>query len=226
MRIRMTLKGERLTVQVETVGRTLAKATASAVAAATEGAKLELRKQLASRGDRMNRLKNAIRSQVYPKPPRYSTKAAGSIYAAGDQADRMFVAFSNGPLVTPKGKALAIPLHNYRGVDRMLLGPRSSFFANRTVFIRRSNLKVGGNKVVGLLAIPGTGRAGSIRKQRNTPRRKALSAQIEDNLVPVFLLVSAVQIPKLLTPETVIEKWTGRIPDLIAQATRMLSDGS
>jgi len=222
----MSLSGPGLTVQVETAGRALAKATSAAVHAATEGAKLDLRKQLASRGGRMDRLKNAIRSATYPKPPRYSAKAAGTVYAAGDSADRMFTAFSTGAVITPKGgKALAIPLHNYRGVDRQLLGPRSSFFANRLVFIPRSNLKTGGNKVVGIYAMQGAGRAGSIRKQRNTPRRKALSAQIEGGLVPVFMLVSMAKLPKLLSPETIMAKWVGNIPDLIAQAARMLDDG-
>jgi hypothetical protein len=226
MRIRMSLSGPRLTVQLETAGRTWAKATSAAVHAATEGAKLELRKQLASRGGRMSRLRGAIRSATYPKPPRYSAKAAGTVYAAGDSADRMFTAFSTGPVVTPKGgKALAIPLHNYRGVDRQLLGPKSSFFAGRIIFIPRSNLKTGGNKVVGIYAMKATGRPGSIRKQRNTPRRKSLSAQIDGGLVPVFMLVSSAQMPKLLSPETIMAKWAGQIPDLIAQAARMLDNG-
>lgn len=220
MRIKMTVRGERLSVQFETAGRTLAKTTAAAVAAATEGAKLELRKQLSSRGGRMERLKNAIRSEVFPKPPRYSSKAAGLIYAAGDQADRMFIAFSTGPLITPQGKALAIPLHNYRGVDRRLLGPESSFFRGRLVFIPRRRGAAG--NYVGIYAMRGSSRAGTLRKQRNSARRKGLSAQIDGDLVPVFVLLRAVQMPKLLHPDAVIEKWTGRIPDLIAEAARML----
>ena len=38
--------------------------------------------------------------------------------------------------------------------------------------------------------------------------------------VPVFLLISAVKLPKLLSPEQVVAKWAARIPDLIAAATK------
>lgn len=221
--ITIKASGEGPVAWTERIGRGFARAVSVAVAGATEGAKLELRKQLDTRGGRMNRLKGAIRSDVFPRAPRYSPNAVGSIYAAGDAADRMFTAFSTGPVITPtKGKALAIPLHNYRDVRGALLGPTSSFFAKRLEFIPQRNLRVGGSKVLGLFAMKAAGRPSQIRRQRNTPRRKALSSRIDGGLVPVFLLISAVKLPKLLSPEQVVAKWAARIPDLIAAATKEL----
>lgn len=219
--IRITTSGETLPTQAERAGRTLARAITAAVVGATEGAKLELRRQLETRGDRLGRLRGAIRGTVYPRPPRYSPGAVGMIHASGEDTERMFIAFSTGPVIVPKrGKALAIPLHNYRDVNGRLLGPRSSFFARRTGFIPRSRLKAGGNKLLGVLAMRVGGRPASIRRQRNTPRRRALSQQLDANLVPVFLLVRQAQMPRLLTPDAVVAKWTGMIPQLIEQSLR------
>lgn len=219
--IRITTSGETLPIQAERAGRTLARAITAAVVGATEGAKLELRRQLETRGDRLGRLRGAIRGTVYPRPPRYSPSAVGMIHASGEDTERMFVAFSTGPVIVPKrGKALAIPLHNYRDINGRLLGPRSSFFANRLTYISRSKLKVHGTKVVGLMAMRVGGRASSIRRQRNAPRRRGLSRQIEADLVPVFLLVDRAHMPKLLTPDAVVGKWAGMIPQLIEQNLR------
>lgn len=220
MKIKFRLGGEGPGAWTERIGRAHAKAVSIAVAGATEGAKLELRKQLDSRGGRLTRLRGAIRSEVFPRPPRYSQRAAGTIYAAGDAADRMFTAFSEAPVITSKGKALVIPLHNYRDIRGALLGPQSSFFAGRMEFIPQRNLKVGGRNVVGIYAMKASGRASLARRQRNAARRKALSSRIDDGLVPMFLLVKAVRMPRLLRPDEVLAKWTARIPDLIAAANK------
>lgn len=221
IRIKLSLTGQGPVARTERAGRAWAKATTVAIAGATEGAKLALRKQLDARGGRMKRLRGAIRGDVHPRPPRYSPDAAGTIYAAGDAAERMFSAFSAGPVVTPrKGKALAIPLHNYRDIRGTLLGPRSSFFAGRLEYIPRRHLDTHGPAVIGIFAMRASGRPSQIRRQRNTPGRKGLSDQIDAGLVPVFVLVSSARLPKLLSPETIIAEWTGRIPDMIQAALR------
>jgi hypothetical protein len=217
--IRMALIGDPVSRQIKDTQDALAKAVSAAVAGATEGVKLELRRQLDNSNGRFNRFRNAIQSSVYPRAPRASMRAAGTVYAAGEAADRAFAAFSTGAVVLPKGgKALAIPLHGYRGADGRLLPPTSSFFAGRLHFIPVQS----GAKIVGIYATPATGRAGAVRKQRGTVRRRFASSKIEERWVPQFLLVRHAKLPKLLSPEAAMEKWAGQVPALIDGAMALV----
>lgn len=206
--------------QIERQTRAFAQAVTAAMAGAAEGVKTDLRRQLVAGGSRrMQRLSTAIRVEVFPRPPRYSPKAAATVYAKGADAERYFAAFTTGAYITARrGSALAIPLHNFRGVDGRLLGPRSSFFSGRLKFIPA---KQRGGTDVGVLAIPATGTASQRRRQRNTAGRRAISKTIDGDLVPVFILVRAVRLPKLLSPAETVEKWGRQIPGLIQQALRV-----
>lgn len=218
MKVSFSFFGPSLPDQVDAEARRFAKAITAAFAGAAEGVKTDLRRQLVAGGSkRMQRLSTAIRVEVFPRPPRYSPRAAALVYAKGADAERYFAAFTTGPYITAhRGSALAIPLHNFRGIDGRLLGPRSSFFANRIQFIPA---KARGGTNVGVLAIPATGTASQRRRQRNTAARRAISRTLaDDNLVPVFVLVRAVRLPKLLTPEETVNRWGKQIPDLIRQA--------
>lgn len=220
MKITASFFGPDPTQQIERQTRAFAQAVSAAMAGAAEGVKTDLRRQLTAGGSkRMQRLSGAIRVDVFPRPPRYSPRAAATVYAKGADAERYFAAFSTGPYITAsRGRALAIPLHNFRGVDGRLLGPRSSFFANRLKFIPSKNR---GGVNVGILAIPATGTASQRRRQRNTAGRRAIAKSIDADLVPVFVLVHAVRLPKLLSPAETVEKWGRQIPGLIQQALRL-----
>ena len=222
IRVKATITGS-LPEQADDMGRKMARAVAIAVAGAAEGAKQDLRGQLA--GANFSRFRRAIQGATYPKPPRYSMKAAGTVFAAGDSAERAFSAFSEGAVVLPnKAKALAIPLHHFRGVDRKLLGPRSSFFAGRLKFIPSRMRSTA--TMVGILALPDESAGKRRGRGRGTDSRRR--AEIADTLVgrwkPMFILVRAVRLPKLLSPEQTMERWAGQLPALTEQALLLMRD--
>lgn len=226
--IRMRAEGTPPSVQLEAYGRRLAKATSIAMAGAIEGAKEDLRRQAAGyvgrfgKG-RMGSVANAIRGQVYPAAPRFSLTPAGVVYANGKSADRIFSAFATGPIITPrKGKVLAIPLHQYRDINRDLLGPKSSYWGGRLEYIPLDPPRGG---VVGILAIPrDTTRKSVVRRERNTRNRKAVSARLADHMVPQFLLVRQVRHPKVLSPREVMGAWAERLPGMIETAMAQLRE--
>lgn len=192
------------------------RAVTVAVSAAAEGVKLDLRGQLAKR-PAMDRFRNAIQSRTWPKPPRYSADAAGTVFAAGDSADRAFSAFATGLVVTPnRAKALAIPLHNFRGIDRKLLGPKSSYFAGRLHFIPASRRAA--STEVGILATKAAGRPSEIRKQLKAKGRAAIAEGLVGEWIPQFILVRSARLPKLLSLEDTAQKWADQLPTLLNDA--------
>lgn len=222
MRVRFSSSGTSLRAQADGMRRDLSRAVTAAVAAAADGAKEEMRRQLAGYAGafgkgRMGRVQNAIRAQAYPTPPRHSLDAAGRVFARGAQAERIFAAFAEGPRIVPRGgRALAIPLHQHRDINGGLLGPRSSFWAGRLKFIPS---KERGGLTVGVLAIERMGaRRGQLRRERGTRNRAAISARLDSFQVPQFILVRAVRHPKLLSPEATMQRWAAQVPGLIAQA--------
>lgn len=222
MRIGFFSSGTSLRAQADGMGRDLARAVTSAVAAAIEGAKEEMRRDLAGytgafgKG-RMGRVQNAIRGAVFPAPPKYSMRAAGRVFAKGEQAERIFAAFAAGPVITPaRQRALAIPLHQHRDVNGALLGPRSSYWGTRLEFIPNWRRR---GTAIGILATKAERtRRGKLRKVRGTANRARVSGNLSADLVPQFVLVRAVRHPKLLSPEATMAKWAAEVPRLIGQA--------
>lgn len=228
MRIGFSLSGPSIRAQADELGRTLAKAVTVAVAAATDGAKEEMRRQVGGYAGafgkgRMGRVQNAIRAETFPRPPRYSPAAAGRVFAKGEQAERIFSAFSTGPYITPRrARALAIPLHQFRDINGKLLGPTSSYWGGRLVYVPSRGRR---GVSVGVLALPIGGTASKQRRQRNTKARRAISAALDRKLAPQFILVKSVQHPKLLTPEATMQRWSREVPALITQALSRLNAG-
>ncbi|MCW3477366.1 DUF6441 family protein [Limobrevibacterium gyesilva] len=226
---RITRSGGDLATAIGAVGTTLSKAVAVGVAAAAEGAKTDLRKQLQGSGYRFGRAVNAVRSTVYPRPPAHSPSAAATVFAAGDSADRFLSAFATGAVVTPKrGRALAIPLHDFRGFDRRLVGPNSSFWGGRLIFIpaagydrAASGTSLGGAKI-GILASKIDAYSTGARWSRNSRARRSFSRQLASSLIPQFLLVSVARMPKILSLDDVLNTWADRMPDLAARAAEIL----
>lgn len=222
MRISFSTSGMSLRAQADGMGRDLARAVTAAVAAATEGAKEEMRRQLAGyvgafgKG-RMGRVQNAIRAAIFPAPPKYSMRAAGRVFARGEQAERIFTAFAVGPVITPtRARALAIPLHQHRDVNGALVGPRSSYWGDRLRFIPAHDRR---GLTVGVLAVPAQRtRRGRVRKVRNTVNRARIARHLDGDMIPQFVLVRSVRHPKLLSPEATMAKWAAEVPRLIGQA--------
>ena len=201
------------------LGDIMGQAVTAGIAGAVEGAKQDLRRQFQA-GTIAGRAANAIRSAVYPKSPQFSPSAAGTVFAAGDSADRFFGAFASGVTVVPhKGRALAIPLHNFRGFDRKLIGPNSSFWGGKLVFIPSKHR---GQGTIGILASKADQFSSGPRWSRGSRRRRAASKGVEANLIPQFILVAVARLPKLLSPEETMANWHNRLGDLVAQAAEVL----
>lgn len=222
MRIRMSTSGPTLRVQADGMRNGLSKAVAIAIAGAAEGAKEEMRRDLAAyRGafgrGRMGRVVNAIQAKIFPKPPRHSLSAAAIIYARGEQAQRIMTAFAEGPTIRAKsGGALAIPLHQHRGVDGQLIGPRSSYWGKSLTFIPSGER---GGVVLGILAQERRGgRPSERRRERNSTNRKRFSDRLDFFQVPQFILVKAVKHPRVLNPTATTARWAARVPGLVQQA--------
>lgn len=216
--IRVTERGTPVAEQFGIARDDMRRAATIAIAGATEGAKLELRKQLKGSNGRFDRMANAIQARVFPKAPRSSFSAAGSVYSAGDAADRAFAAFSTGVVVTPvHARALAIPLHGARDNRGRLFGPNSSFFRGRLQYIPPRRRGTG--LVVGILATPDPN--GQRKQKRKLDGRRAeVADHMPGGWVPQFILVRSARLPKLMSPEEVLEKWGAAIPGLIDQNLR------
>lgn len=223
---RFTLVGDEdgFNAQLDRMGRNLARAITIAVDGAANGLKEDLRRQLRSAGN-FRRFAFAIRTSTYPNPRRsYSPDAVGTVWAAGKtiRADglatvgEIFDAFSNGVVVGPKNaKSLAIPLHEFRGANGRRLGPNSSFFRGRLFYVpSKSN-----NKVIGILA---TKSERNVRRSKLNNMRTSIGKSVGKDLVAQFLLVKSARIPKLMTPDTLAERWANQIPSLIESALVMI----
>jgi len=224
------MKGGSVFLEVKKVSEVMAQAVSAGMAGAGEGAKQELRKQLRATSTRFasGRAVNAIRSAVYPSPPRYSGNAAFTVFAAGDSADRFLSAFAKGPLIVPKReRALAIPLHNLRqgrdyGQNRTetFRGPKDPFWGGKLIYLPAHNAPPG---TIGYLCLPrerGVGRGR--RRIKRLPGVKALAPDLARELTPVFVLVSAAHMPRLLSFDETMVRWANRIPSLIRDAADML----
>lgn len=221
--IRMSLSGTSLADQAALMQTLLGQATSAAMAGAVEGAKQDLRRQMSNSGYQFGRAVNALRGEVYPKAPRWSHDPAGTVYAAGDSADRFLSAFATGAVITPnKKRALAVPLHDFRGWDRRLIGPKSSFWGGKLIFLPSRNLATS----IGILASERDKFATGRRFSNNTPLRRYHAAGLSDadrnRLIPQFVLLAWVQAPNLLTPDETLNAWSDRLPDLIADALSIL----
>lgn len=221
---RFEVRGDSPSRQFGDYTRRLAKATTAAVAGATEGLKIDLRKQLWSHGG-FGRFPNAIRSKVFPGRGRYSRRAAGSITAGGKTVrndgyatvEAILGAFTVGAVIKPKnGRALAIPLHKFRDFNGRLIGPESPFFKGRLFFIpTKGRLK--DSTRIGILAVSAT------EKLRASKRQRAFGRSVTNNkMIPQFVVVRATKLPKLLTPDALLDRWGAKLAGLIDQALTRL----
>ncbi len=221
MRVRATgsLPGKR---DFDDLTQKLRIAVTAGVTGAAAGLQTDLRQTLGRLGPQWRKLGNAVRVQVYPKN-RPSRAAAALIYANGERAAKALQAHDDGATIRSRsGKALAIPLHNYRGPKREKLGPQSSFFRGRLVFIPSKDR---GGLEIGVLAMPATGTASAQRRQRNTKGRKAISERISKDLVPMFLLIRQVVLRSKFDGKALAQKWGEDVPALIAVQAKRLGIG-
>lgn len=231
MKLNFSRTGGSIADATKRLSETMARAVSAGMAGAAEGAKQDLRKQLRATSTRFasGRAVNAIRSAVYPNPPRFSGKAAFTVFAAGDSADRFLSAFDKGAVVFSKHKqALAVPLHNLRtgtnylaGETNRFRGPKDPFWGGKLVYLPARNAPPG---TIGYLCIPRSEGVGKGRRKLRGPKgaRVNVQAQAARELIPVFVLIAEAKLPKLLSFQETMDRWAGRLPDLIRSAADIL----
>jgi hypothetical protein len=188
------------------------RAVQAGVAAATRAAQIQMRQQASAAG-LGDRLPNAIRSDVWPKREA-SFGAAGSIYANGRRADEILSAFAQGALIRSKaGFFLAIPTaeagRGPRG-KRITPGLWERQHGQRLRFVYRR----GAPSLLVAERRARTGRRGGFAEPSGRTRRTGTGL----TTVVMFVLVSQVQLRKLLSPDRIVAQWTDRIPGLIERA--------
>lgn len=188
-------------------------AVQSAVTAAAEGLKNELRDAVSAAG-LGDRLGNAIGANVYPRG-KYSLNAAGYVFPRGKKAAAIFDSFNAGSVITAhKGRYLAIPTKDAgRGYHFMKATPQE--FQDRTgIRLRLVRFKKG------TLALVGDAIAG--RNGRGFRRASAGRLAQGRRAAPIvfFILVPVARMPHRLNFEAIAASWSDRIPDLIAAANQ------
>lgn len=191
-----------------------AAAVTTAVAAATEGAKTELRRQIEASG-LGTRFGNMVGSKVFPVG-RPSLKAAGTLFARGPRADLLLGAHGADSIIRGKdGTYLAIPTE---AAGR--LTPRE--FERRTgarlhlIYRRgRPSLLVAHGMTPGRAAAK-RGFAQTRGFRLATPKRMKSGRGTVD--VIAFVLVPQVRLRQRYDAAAIVRRWADRVPELIARA--------
>jgi hypothetical protein len=173
------------------------------------------------------RLANAVRYDVWPRPPRFSLRAAARVTT---NADEIFEAFETGAVITGKaGNWLAIPTKDTprsrttrRGGTRGGRGKASP--AEVEEMFNRDLVAVRLRTGTMALIMPNVIRAKNRRGwRRDTQRRLAQGRNPE--AVTMFILVPLARMPRLLSLEQIAvsaDAWfQGEVNALLAGASRV-----
>jgi hypothetical protein len=184
----------------------------AAVKEATDGAKMDMRGQVARAGY-SRRLQNTWRGVVFPKPPKMSVNPAGVLYT---KARKIFEGLEYGSTIRSQdGYYLAIPTENApKRIYRKRVTPTlwEDRYGEQLRFVYNRNgpaLLVAENRRASYSRK--TGQLRGFRKASKTALRtgKGLTS------VVMFILVPVVRLKKKLSLFDTAEKWQRRMPDLI-----------
>lgn len=155
-----------------------------------------------------NRLAGAVQAITYPRPPRYSMRAAGEIVVSGRVAP-IIQAFEEGAVITPKGKYLAVPTP----AVSMGFRQRPTVRQVEARYVQKLEYRVIGGRPCLVLPLARLGRTGRLRAAsgRQIARGRAQA-------VVAFWLVPSVTITKRLDLRGVARAWMRRLPGLIDRA--------
>ncbi|MEA1674106.1 DUF6441 family protein [Nitrospirillum sp. BR 11163] len=202
---------------MEDAKRQLRRAVRAGVAAATDGMKQEVRRQVRAAG-LSDRVANAVRSKVYPSGP--SARAAGYVYIAAKKGTQdggvlgLIKALNEGLTIrSPNGFFLAIPTD---AVPRKRMRPKDveAFYGRRLRFVPGVSA-LGRSGRVGLLVMDNL-TAGK-RRLNNAGARRLKSGRGLTSAV-MFILVPAVHMPRKLALDSAHQAWGAQLPALIANA--------
>lgn len=210
MRLKAALEGN-LKDYMKREYRNAEYAVTRAVAEASDGLKMDMRRQVLSAG-LGQRLANTWRDAVYPQFG-LSIRAAGVVYT---RASKIMEGFDQGTIIRSKdGFWLAIPTPN---APKRIMGKKTTpgnyekAKGTRLQFIYRAN---GPSLLVAREMQPSykrqTGELGGFRKASN----RTLSTGRGLTSVVMFWLVPQVKMPRHLSFQQQAQKWNSKIPQLI-----------
>jgi hypothetical protein len=196
-----------------------ARAVTAGVHAAGEGLQLELRQDV-ERAGLGSRIPNAIRLNKYPSSGA-SFGAAAQIWTKTGAA-RILASFAEGATIRGSdGKFLAIPTES---VPRATGGGRGGRKRMTPVEVEahfNQDLRMIPSRKRGiyLLVLDDVveGKSRGRNRLRTASRRRLADGRKKITKV-MFVLIKEARIGKRLSPEALVERWVGRIPDLIARA--------
>lgn len=137
------------------------------------------------------------------------------VFARGESADLLLSAHATGGRFTPtRGRAFAIPLHNFRQANRLLTPEQvaARFGKEKLAFIPSKD-----GKTIGTLALVDVVISSRSRQIRAATARR-LTRGDERKVVPMFVLVRSVTLRKVLHPERIAEAWAEALPENIDRA--------
>jgi hypothetical protein len=210
MRLKAALEGN-LKDYMKREYRNAEYAVTRAVSEASDGLKMDMRRQVLSAG-LGQRLANTWRDAVYPQFG-LSIRAAGVVYT---KASKIMEGFDQGTIIRSKdGFWLAIPTPN---APKRIMGKKTTpgnyekAKGTRLQFVYRAN---GPSLLVAREMQPSYKRqTGELRGFRKASNR-TLSTGRGLTSVVMFWLVPQVKMPRHLSFQQQAEKWNSRIPQLI-----------
>ena len=219
MNLTATIVGS-LATEMQAEQRHIAKSVPDGIKAAGDGLKGSLRKQVVAAGLGV-RLSRTWRVRTYPNR---GYNAASLVWSKAPQIIR---AFDKGAVIKGRGGnwlAIPTPAAPKRGVGGKRLTP-ANFPEGRfgkLRMVRRSG-RLALLVVDGVRVSAKTGRVG--RQAKGGGRNKSGSFKQGIATVAMFVLVPQVKLRKRLDIERAVRRWTGRLPDLVAQHMRLTTSG-
>lgn len=220
---------------VKDVRRIGQKAVRVAVDAAGIGMKTELRQQIDAAGYKA-KLGNMFTNKTHPAAGVGSFRAAASIFPRGEAAEKYLLAFAEGVTITAHGgRWLCIPTdHNPRrsmkegpvvkAADLMRVTATKGHWQGALAWIAPSRHHPGTliwwGRVATTAGVQGKKSGKWKFRQVRTIAGRKLRAKIDKDAgaVPLFVLVRAVKLKKILDDERTARRWADAIPDLIERA--------
>lgn len=194
-----------------------ARVMTGAVREAVDGAKQEMRRQVAAAGYE-RRMQNTWRGEVYPKRPIVSIEAAGMIFT---KAAKIFEGLERGGVIRAKNsRFLAIPTENApKRINRKRPTPElwERRYGEKLVFIPTRNgrgLLVARNRRASY-----SRKTGELRGFRKASARSLRTGAGLTSVV-IFKLVPVVRLQKRLSLYDTGDKWQRKMPDLINKQWR------
>lgn len=219
VRVTMRVEGAPMGEIVRSFRGMLAQDITLGVDAATDGALMEMRQEIARAFPRSRRLPTVLTASTEPldSQKKFSLSAAGRIYGRGGKRSSWpapLWALTFGAEIKAKDGALAIPTDRVpRNERRMKMTPAEveARYAQKLAYVPAGRM----GKVPALVLNNVTiGRSGRVRQATAGRARQGRTAKP----VVMFWLVPQVRLPTRWNPREIMARWASLAPDLVERA--------